>query len=269
MRSRQVSLRAVALAHHAGIASSPGASRWWAIACSAATLSSIGVQLSSAVTARRGLGGAGRRLDHGEDLAAVDGVADRERRQRGRRCRRRARVTDGLHLHGADRRTAGRPPSPSAPSRTLMSTTEPACGLSMASWPGGTGSGRGGAALRRRAPRPSAAGLLVEELQRRLALRLRRGSMRLGEQRRARIAGAGTRDGPGWRAAGRRWSARRRCGTRRARAACGRRPSRTCPRNPTGRSAWRAADRTAAAAPARDSRRHRPARPDRTARGRR
>ena len=151
----------------------------------------------------------------------------------------------------------------SAPSRALMSTTEPACGLSTASCPGGTGNGRAGGGAGTAAA-PQARDLLVEELQR-SCLRLRRGSIASASSvvRALPARNVGMRQDRAQLVAG--WSAGRRCGTRPARGACGRRRSRSSPRSRTGRSAWPAADRTAAAAPARHSRRHRRARRGRTA----
>ena len=219
MRSRQVSLPRLRWRTTPG-SFEPGASRAWAIACRAATSSSIGAQLSSAVTARRGPGGAGRRRDDGQDLPALDRVADGSAAPGSSTTPAQGAVTDGLHLHGADDHQQVAGLHRGCPRATLISTTEPAMrafdGLVL---PVGTGSGRaggavGGAACRGRALRPAGRGTAAAPAASPSAASDRM----LGEQGGARVARADTRDAPGWRAAGRGWSARPRCGTRRARA---------------------------------------------------
>ena len=75
MRSRQVSLRAVALAHHAGIVR---AGREPLVGDRLQRRDLVQHRRPAVVRRhrRRGAGGAGRRLDDGEDLPALDRVAD-------------------------------------------------------------------------------------------------------------------------------------------------------------------------------------------------
>ena len=93
-------LAAVALAHHAGIVRAGRE----ALVGDRLQGRDLGQHRRPAFVCRHrrdGLGGAGRRLDHGEDLAAIDGVAHRQRRQRGDGAGA-GRRDGGLHLHGAD-----------------------------------------------------------------------------------------------------------------------------------------------------------------------
>ena len=134
---------------------------------------------------RNGLGGAGRRLDHREDLAAVDGVAHRQRRQRGDGAGA-GRRDGGLHLHGADdeqqvaRFHLGAFARLDVDDRSRMRAFDGLVPGRHRQWPGWWGAGTAAA--------PQARDLLVEELQR-SRFRLR-GLDRLGEQRRPRVAGA-------------------------------------------------------------------------------
>ena len=246
MRSRQVSLPRLRWRTTPGSVE-PGARRSCGDAPAAprprrASASS----LSSAAARRSGPGGAGRRLDHGEDLA----------------CRRRRRPTDsdanvgddagagrrdgGLHLHGADdeQRVAG--VHRRRPRERLMSTIEPRIGLSTASCPGGTGkaAGRRGALAPRPRPqrsRPAGRGTAARPV---FAFA---GSIASASS----VVRASPARNSGCARIARSWS--RLVGSRdvelvqRARAS-GRRRSRSSPRSRTGRSPWPAADRTAAAA---------------------
>ena len=184
MRSRQVSLRRLRWRTTPGSVE-PGASRLCAIACRAATLSSIGVQPSSAaaagaalaapaaglITARIWLPSTASPTDSGANVATTP--------EQG--------AATEVSIFMALTTNSRSPAFTSAPSRALMSTIDPACGLSMASCPGGTGKGRAGGRAGAAAA-PEARDLLVEELQR-ARFRLR-GLDRLGEQRRPRVAGA-------------------------------------------------------------------------------
>ena len=113
------------------------------------------------------------------------------------------------------------PAAPTAPSRHSTSTTVPAIGHSTPRARPPPAAGRCSACAQPAArPRRQAGDLLVEQGERPARCRRRRSPSvgRLGEQRRARIAGAERRDARGSRAAARRFVGSPRCGTRRARA---------------------------------------------------
>ena len=229
MRSRQVSLPATALAHHAGIVASraPGGRG----RCPAARRP----RRASAPSCPRA-GGATR-----PSPFAVGRGRRRRRPVRRRRCRPGCRAStptthagarrrdDGLHLHRADdqqavaglrrdrpRRPGPRPrcrPSgfarparrrrPPASARRRSPTAAVGAGASPLASPAARGTPAG--------PRSAATP------RRRRPARAPRRAASCGRRRR------GPRDGPGWPAAAAGWSAGRRCGTRRRRGACGRR----------------------------------------------
>ena len=93
-------LAAVALAHHAGIGR---AGRQPLVGDRLQGRDLVQHRCPALVRrhGRRGPGGAGRRLDDGEDLPALDRVADGQRRQ-GLDHAGAGRGDGGLHLHGAD-----------------------------------------------------------------------------------------------------------------------------------------------------------------------
>ena len=125
------------------------------MACRAATFSSIGVQLSSAVTGGAALVPPAAGLITARIWLPAT-VSPTASSASAVMTPEQGAVTD-VSIFIALTTNSGSPALISLPSWTLMSTTEPACGLSTASWPVGTGSGRGGAALAAPRPRPKAA----------------------------------------------------------------------------------------------------------------
>ena len=148
MRSRQVSLRRLRWRTTPGSVE-PGARRLWAIACRAVTLSSIGVQPSSAAAAGAALAAPAAGLITARIwLPSTASPTDRDANVAT--MPEQGAATE-VSIFMALTTNSRSPAFTSAPSRALMSTIDPACGLSMASCPGGTGKGRAGGAL---APRP-------------------------------------------------------------------------------------------------------------------
>ena len=230
MRSRQVSLRRLRWRTTPG-SFEPGARRLWAIASRAETLSSIGVQPSSAAAGAAALAAPAAGLITAR-ICPPSTVSPTASAASAVTTPAQGAWTD-VSIFMALTTNSRSPAFTAAPSRALTSTTEPACGLSMASCPVGTGSGRPGGALahrgRVRGLPPAGRGTAAHPTWPWAVARA------LGQQRGARVAGPelGMRqDGAQLVAVGRHADDLEL--VERA-AACGRPPRRRCPRSPTGR----------------------------------